>query len=95
MRWIFPVVPYKISQTLSPTLKILVPNTAYLPTRWLRSYEILSATQVPRISTLLSTLSHLVVHLDTSTSCAAFQNRENNLRGTGEGGKMYNKPPRA
>jgi len=60
----------------------------------LRSYEILPATPAPHISLLLSTHSHLVVHLDTSTSCVAFQNRENILRGTVEGGKIYNKPPR-
>jgi len=71
-----------------------VPNSAHLPTRLLRSYEILPATPAPHISLLLSTLSHLVVHLDTSTSYVAFQNRENILRGTGEGGKIYNKPPR-
>ena len=87
-------MPYKMSQTLSQTFKILVPNTAYLPTRLLRSYEILPATLVSHISLLLSTYSHLVVHLDTSTSCVALQNRENILRGTGEGGKIYNKSSR-
>jgi hypothetical protein len=82
----------KINQTLLQTFKIVVPNTAYLSMRLLHSYEMLPATQTPHIPLLISALSHLLVRLDTSTSCVAFQNRENILRGTEEGEKIFDKP---